>query len=86
MSFLQFLIDTMCANFNRESMRNLVKARLDQGACTIDDIAQEIMQRDRTLDIVSAQRLAEAAVEALTESGEVTIRGAYVHPASRVAS
>jgi len=55
--------------------------RLTQGSCTISDIAYEIVQRDRSLDIVSAQTLAQAAVEALVESGDVAIQGADVYSA-----
>ncbi len=78
MSFLQFLIDDMCANFTIEVISELVKKRLTQGACTIRDLAREVAGTDRTLDIKSAQILAQAAVESLAGNGEITIRDADI--------
>jgi len=54
--------------------------RMTQRACTISDIAREIAQRDRSLDIGSAQTLAQAAVEALVELGDVEIDSAEAYP------
>ncbi|MBI3979086.1 MAG: hypothetical protein HY331_12955 [Chloroflexi bacterium] len=84
MSFLKFLIDDMCAKFSLESMCDLVRTRVTRGACTVEDVAHEIIQRDHSLDIVSARTLAQAAVETLAESGDVAIQGAHVSPAGRV--
>ncbi len=78
MSFLQFLIDDMCANFTIEVMSELVKKRLTQGPCTICDLAREVAGTDRTLDIKSAQILAQAAVESLAGNGEITIRDTHI--------
>lgn len=39
------------------------------------EITHAIMQKDRSLDVKSAERLAEGAVEALSESGNVEVRG-----------
>ncbi len=83
MESLKYLIDNICANFTVESMSSLVKTQLGQGPCTIGDIAREIERRDRSLDIKSAQKLAEAAVEGLAQSGDVSVEGAYVRPAGR---
>ena len=55
--------------------------RLTRGSCSISDITDEIMQRDRTLDIMSAETLAQAAVEALVESGDVAMQGADIYRA-----
>ena len=74
MSFLQFLIDDMCANFTIDAMSELVKERLSRGPCTISDLAWEVAGSDRTLDIKSAQILAQAAVESLAENGDITIQ------------
>jgi len=52
--------------------------RLTRGSCSI---THEIMQRDRTLDIMSAETLAQAAVEALVESGDVAMQGADIYRA-----
>lgn len=74
MASLGFLIDNLCANFTVASMNDLVKTQLAQGPSTINDIARTISGKDGSLDTGSAQKLAEAAVEALAQSGEVTIQ------------
>ncbi|MBI4302164.1 MAG: hypothetical protein HY664_06130 [Chloroflexi bacterium] len=79
---IKFLIDSMCANFTVESLCDLVKVRLAQGSCLISDIARDIVQKDRSLDIMSAKTLADAAVEALAQRGDATIRGPHIYPAS----
>jgi hypothetical protein len=78
MSFLQFLIDDMCANLSVAVMSRLVKERLTQGPCTIHDLAWKVAGRDRTLDIKSAQILAQAGVDSLKESGDVTVQDSYI--------
>ena len=78
MSFLQFLIDDMCANLSVDVMSSLVKERLTQGPCTIDDLAWKVAGKDRTLDIKSAQILAQAGVDSLMESGDVTVQDSYI--------
>lgn len=78
MSFLQFLIDDMCANFTVEVISELVKTRLTQGPGTIGDLAREVAGTDRTLDIKSAQILAQAAVESLAKKGDVVIRDTHI--------
>ena len=72
-SFLQFLIDDMCANFTIEVMSELVTRRLSQGSCTIDDLGLEVAGSDRSLDIASAQILANAAVESLIKIDDVVM-------------
>lgn len=74
MASLGFLIDNLCANFTVASMNDLVKARLAEGPSTIGEIARAIVSKDRSLDAGSAQKLAEAAVEALAQSGEVAVQ------------
>ena len=83
MTFLQFLIDDMCANFTVEVMSKLVKRRLTLGPCTISDLAGEVANTDRTLDIKSAQILAQAAVESLAESGDIVIQDPLISLTAR---
>ena len=78
MSFLQFLIDDMCAKLSVAAMSDLVRKRLAQGPCTIGDLAWEVTGVDITLDIKSAQILAQAAVDSLTESGDITVQDACI--------
>ena len=74
MASLGFLIDNLCANFTVASMNDLVKARLAERPSTISDIARAIASKDRSLDAENTRKLAEAAVEALAQSGEVTVQ------------
>ncbi len=78
MSFLQFLIDDMCANFTVDAMSELVKKRLAQGPCTLRDLAWEVAGTERTLDIKSAQILAQAAVESLVEKGDIAVQDTHI--------
>ncbi|MBI4200021.1 MAG: hypothetical protein HY535_06080 [Chloroflexi bacterium] len=82
MTSLQFLVDSMCANFTVESIYALVKTLLAERPCTIGDIAQEIAAKDRSLDIKSAQAIAEAAVEAMSQRGALEVQGPYIYPGS----
>ncbi len=76
---VQYIIDTICANFTVESMYDLVKARLSQGSCMVAEIAREVRCKDRSLDFGSSRMLAEAALEALEQRGDITIDGDCVY-------
>ncbi|MDP2728946.1 MAG: hypothetical protein Q8O55_00460 [Dehalococcoidales bacterium] len=76
---VQFLIDTICANFTVKSLYELVMANLDRGTSTIDDLAAAIMQKDRTLDIGCARGLAMSAISALEENGQVEVREEHIY-------
>ncbi len=78
MSFLQFLIDDMCANFTVAAISELVKEHLTRGPCTIGDLAHNVAGTDRTLDIKSARILAQAAVDSLAGNGEITVRDTHI--------
>ena len=80
MASLQFIIDSICANFTVDSMYELVKVRLRQGPFMVGEIARDIRCKDRTLDFDSSKQLAEAALEALAQRGDITIEGNYVYP------
>ena len=79
MKTLQFLIDNICANFTVDSLLGLVRTSLAKGPSTISDITRAIMQKDRSLDVRCAEGLAEGAVQALSESGDVEVRGSWVY-------
>lgn len=92
MPALKFLIDNMCAKFTVDSVYDLVRtaltervrpdpAKRDEGPCTVSDIASKITESDRSLDIKSAQDLAEAAVADLAQRGDIVVQGAYIYPA-----
>lgn len=78
MPSLQFLIDHLCARFTVEAMYELVRTRLSGGPCSLDDLAAAVAQSDRSLDLKSARQLAEAAVEALAQAGQVAVEGEQV--------
>ena len=82
MASLQFFIDNLCANFTQRSIYSLVEALLVEGPRTIGDVAVAIADKDRSLDIGSARTLAEAAVEALAQSGVIAVEDPYIYPAS----
>lgn len=82
MASLQFLIDNICANFTVKALNNLVKVQVSRGPCLVSEIAREIRCDDRTLDFASSRALAEAALEALEETGEVTREGDLVYLSS----
>lgn len=79
MASLQFLIDSICANFTADSMYQLVKARLGQGPFTVAEIARDIRCKDRSLDFESSKQLAEAALEVLAQRGDITMQGGYIY-------
>ena len=79
MKTLQFLIDNICANFTVDSLLGLVRTSLAKGPSTISDITRAIMQKDRSLDVRCAEGLAEGAVQALSESGDVEVRESWVY-------
>ena len=79
MATVQFLIDTICADFTLDSLYELVITSLAKGPSTIGDITGAIMWKDRSLDIGCARGLAMSAVAALEESGEVEVRESYIY-------
>lgn len=79
MASLQFLIDSICANFTIKALNNLVEVQLSRGPCLVSEIAREIRCDDRTLDFASSRALAEVALEALEESGEIIREGDMVY-------
>ena len=76
---LQFLIDDLCANFTQGALYSLIEALLLEGRRTVAEIALAIADRDRSLDPGSARALAEAAIEALAESGVVAVEDGLVY-------
>ncbi len=79
MKTLQFLIDNICADFTVDSLLGLVRTCLANGPSTISDITRAIMQKDRSLDAKCAEGLAEGAVQAMSESGDVEVRESRVY-------
>lgn len=86
MKTLQFLIDNICADFTVNSLLGVVRTCLSNGPAAISDITQAIMQDDPSLDVKCAEGLAEGAVLAMTDSGEVEVRGSLVRATGSTAS
>ena len=82
MASLQYIIDSICANFTVESMYELIEVRLRQGPFTVGEILPLIRCKDRSLDFGSAKMLAEVALEALAQSGDIRIEGDCIYPAA----
>ncbi len=80
MASLQYVIDSICANFTAESMYELIKVRLRQGPFTMGEILPLIRCKDRSLDFNSAKMIAEAALGALAQSGDIRIEGDCIYP------
>ncbi|GBD11569.1 hypothetical protein HRbin23_01236 [bacterium HR23] len=81
MPSLQYLIDSMCANFTAQALYALVLEVVADGPRSLRDIARKVAERDPSLDLGSARQLAEAAVEALGKKGEVRVQGGVVYGA-----
>ena len=79
MKTLQFLIDNICADFTVASLLGLIRTCLANGPSTIGDITRAIIQKDRSLDVRCAEGLAEGAVQALSEIGDVEVRESWVY-------
>ncbi|MDP6100129.1 MAG: hypothetical protein QGH66_01730 [Dehalococcoidia bacterium] len=80
MTSLKFLLDSMCANFTERCLHDLVTIMVDENVCSVDDIVSRITVKDPSLDVKSAQTLAEGAVEALAQTGQVAVRDGFVCP------
>lgn len=80
MPSLQYVIDSICANFTVRSMYELIELRLGQGSFIVDEILPLIQSKDRSLDSSSAKMLAEAALEALAQRGAIEIEGDCIFP------
>ncbi len=76
---LQFLIDNICADFTVNSLLGVVRTCLAKGSTDASEITRGIMQKDPSLDVKCAKGLAEGAVLALSESGEVEVRESRVY-------
>ena len=81
MKTLQFLIDNICADFTVDSLLSVVRTCLAGGPATVSAITRAIMQEDRSLDVKCAEGLAEGAVQALSERGDVEVRESRVYAA-----
>ncbi len=82
MASLQYVIDSICANLTEESMYELINVRINQGPFKMGEILPLIQSKDRSLDLSSAKILAEAALEALEQRGDIRIEGDCIYPAA----
>lgn len=81
MASLQYVIDSICTSLTVESMYELIKVRLRQGAFSVDDILPSVQSNDRSLDSSSARMLAKAALEELAHHGDIRVEGDSIFPA-----
>ncbi|MEE8413563.1 MAG: hypothetical protein V3R96_03330 [Dehalococcoidales bacterium] len=83
MASLQYVIDSICANFTEESMYRLIEVRVSQGPFTVGEILPLIQSKDRSLDPGSAKMLAETAFEVLAQRGDIRVEGDRIYPAHK---
>ena len=77
---LQYVIDTICARFTDKSIYEMIQARFKQGSLLIGDITPLIQAKDRSLDLDSAKRLAEVALQDMVRWGDVRTDGNRFFP------
>ena len=80
MASLQYVIDTICTSLTVESMYALIRTRLGQGAFSVEEVLPSIQSKDRSLDSASARTLAETALEALAQRGEIRVEEDQIFP------
>ena len=80
MASLQYVIDSICSKLTAEWMYRLIMSRLSRGPFRIAEVVPVIRNEDRSLDDDSAHLLAEAAVQALAERGDIAVEGDLVCP------
>ena len=83
MQSLQYTIDSICASVTTECVYEMVRALLDLGQFTIDDIVPFIQTKDRSLDFRSAKMIAEVALAEMEQSGEIKIEGNNILSATK---
>lgn len=76
---LQFLIDNICADFTVDSLLGVVKTHLAKGTSTLGDMTYAIMRKGPSLDVKCAEGMAEGAVQALSHSSDVEIKGSLLY-------
>lgn len=79
MPSLQYVIDSMCASLTVECVYKIIGALLSQGSCTLSDILPLIQTKDRSLDLGSAEIIAEAALADKVQRGEIKIKGDNIY-------
>ena len=82
MATLQYVIDSLCSKLTVELMFEIVRQRLSQGTFKLDEIIPIVRSKDRSLDYDSAKMIAEAAINDLTQSGEIIVDGQSIFPAT----
>lgn len=82
MPSLQYVLDSICSKLTVDGMYYLINRRLAMGQFPIEEIIPSIQAEDRSLDHDSAKLIAETALEAMAESGVLTVDGDLVRPAN----
>jgi hypothetical protein len=60
----------------------IIEALLSQGSFTIAEILPLIQSKDRSLDLGSAKKIAEAALDDMEQCGIIRIEGEKIFPAN----
>jgi len=76
---LQYTIDSMCASVTVECVYQIIRALLDQGPMTVNDLIPLIQTKDRSLDSGSARMIAKSALADMVQRGEIKINGDNIY-------
>ena len=82
MASLQYVIDSICSSLTIKFVYDLIEVQLKEGPFTVGEIIPLIKCKDRSLDMGSAKKIAEAALEELTQRGEIKIEGDLIYSAA----
>jgi len=80
MPSLQYVIDTICASVTVECVYKIIEAFLSRRSFTIDEIIPLIQCKDRSLDLGSAKKIAETALNDIEQRGVIRIEGENIFP------
>ena len=75
MASLQYVIDSICSSLTTRFVYDLIEAQLKDGPFTVGEIIPLIKCKDRSLDMGSARKIADAALEELTQRGDIKTEG-----------
>jgi len=83
MASLQYVIDSICSSLTVKFVYELIEVHLKDGPFTVGEILPLIKCKDRSLDMGSAKKIAEAALEELAQRGDVRrIEGDHIYSAA----
>jgi hypothetical protein len=80
MPSLQYTIDSLCSSVTVDCVYKIIEALSSQGAFTLAEILPLIQSKDRSLDVVSAKMIAEAALRDMAQRGAIRLENDNIRP------